>query len=248
MNEPTSGPGGDHLDGLTPCSPSLAVNRAMRFVDVSMPYRLGSGDYRQGASDQPWTPDPEGVVGCDCLGLVCFAYGLHRSRPGFNRHAYGMFDFLDVEDDINSNSLIGDALHGTQPLFRIVTPGQELHIGDVLCYPTIMLTHEIQIPAPPSQASSAMDRAGLQRPPSTHTDWVRGPDGKPLQWIGHGAIVTTTGWARAGGPYSKAQIVQCYGPNDRRPAIRVTDASAFDHHDDKWPKEEHRTRVLRRAA
>lgn len=215
----------DKIDGLTPTSQLAALARLGKFVDVMMPYRLGSGGYRRGtfgtAADQPWTTDTAGVVGCDCWGAIKFAFGLVGHRPGFNvGNDYGRWDILDVTDDINANSAIGDARH-RQELFVEVPSGAALQIGDVLTYPTIML------------------------PNSGSTDWLRDDAGEVMKWIGHGQLVKSPVGVRVGGPYSNAEVIQCYGPSDRRPAIRITDGSAMDHHDERWPKSEHRTTVLR---
>lgn len=227
------------VDGTVPVSPVAAVARLRRHVDVMMPYRLGSGGYTSrsvGQSalmrynvdelDYPWSADRSGVVGSDCAGAICYAYALVRHRPGFNKFAYDRFDILDVEDDLNTNSMIGDATHG-QELFVKVPPGRPLQVGDVLAYPTIMLTVTTGVA------------------PMQHTDWLRDDDGNPRKWIGHCQLVKEPRAMLSGGPYTNAQVIQCYGPNDRRPAIRVTDAHVMDAHDDRWPLPEHRTQVLR---
>ena len=40
-------------------------------------------------------------------------------------------------------------------------------------------------------------------------------------------------------------VVQCRGPNGRRPGIIATDGSIWSHHDAQWPRPEHRTGILR---
>ena len=217
------------LDGIIPCNPIEAVMRLTQFVDVQMPYRLGSGGYVKGPVDAPWTADKFGIVGSDCLGAITHAYALSRHRPGFNRNAYGAWDILDVEDDINSNSLIGDARHKAD-LFVELAIGELLQVGDVLAYPTIKLVVE--------HSPSPTMVPGFK-------DWMRHADGSIMEWIGHGELVKNPNNVRVGGPYTNAQVIQCYGGNNRRPAIRMTDASAMDHHDNTWPKLEHRTTVLR---
>lgn len=209
-------------DGLT------AISRLVNFVNISMPYRLGAGGYHSIGSYSPWSADNSGVVGCDCWGAIRFAYALSAHRPGFNKFAYDRFDILDVEDDVNSNSAIGDARH-RQELFVELAKGTTIQIGDIVTYPTIMLTHDEYI------------NEGM----SKKTDWMRNDDGSIKQWIGHGALVRTPNGAVVGDHFSKLSIIQCYGPNNRRPAIRATDGSVFDHHDATWPEAQHRTTVLR---
>lgn len=192
---------------------------------MMMPYRLGSGGYHRGTfgtvNDVPWTPDTHGVVGSDCWGAIKFAFALVGHRPGFNTSLKrSKFDILDVTDDINSNSAIGDA-RTKQELFVELKHDDVIQVGDILTYPTIML------------------------PNKERTDWLRDEDGDVLRWIGHGQLVKSPGGARVGSQYSGIEVIQCYGPNNRRPAIRITDASAMDKHDERWPKPEHRTTVLR---
>lgn len=205
-------------DGRKPCGPSEAIARALAYANVAMPYRLGSGDYRPHVVagklvDAPWTRDRVGVLGSDCWGLIRFAYKLRGHRPGYapGRVPAPYRDQSDVDDDINSNSAIEDALT-TRELFEIVPHGEPLRDGDVLTYATIR---------------------------------IMGADGELHTFIGHGQLVHAPRGVLAGGPYTPATVVQCFGGNDRKPAIMVTDAHAMDRHDQQWPKEGHRTQVLR---
>jgi len=198
-----------------------AVARLMGFRDHMFPYRLGAGGHRVIGPDTPWSPDPFGVVGCDCWGAIRFAYGLPSHLPGFNKNAYPRFDILDVEDDINANSAIGDARHTRALFVEIASPGEPIRPGDILTYPTIMLVDRLK------------------------TNWILNDDSTIRRWIGHGAIVVDAWGSTVGKSFSNIQILQCYGPNDRRPAICQTDGSVFDHHDSIWPNFEHRTTVLR---
>jgi hypothetical protein len=78
---------------------------------------------------------------------------------------------------------------------------------------------------------------------------IRASDGGMLTFIGHAAIVVsadrTVEWDHSHPTWSLLDIVQCRGPNGRRPAIAATDGAVFDHHDAQWPKPEHRTVLLR---
>ncbi len=73
-------------------------------------------------------------MGCDCAGLVVWAYKVRRHRPGYNKG--GMFD---VEDDANCNSMLGDAM-GTRDLFELASG--DPRPGDVIAYPSFWLHDE----------------------------------------------------------------------------------------------------------
>jgi hypothetical protein len=73
--------------------------------------------------------------------------------------------------------------------------------------------------------------------------------GHPDPWIGHVAIVVgvsrCVSWDHDHPNYAMLDVVQCRGPDGRRPGIVATDGSLWDHHDALWPKPEHRTVMLR---
>lgn len=73
--------------------------------------------------------------------------------------------------------------------------------------------------------------------------------GHPQVWIGHVGIVVGVSrcleWDHERPDYSLLDVVQCRGPNGRRPGIVATDGSVWDHHDATWPNPEHRTAMLR---
>ncbi len=71
-------------------------------------------------------------------------------------------------------------------------------------------------------------------------------DGEVHTWIGHVAMIkyVPTGWLPGDG-YHALRILQCCGGNGRRPLVLNTDGSLFDRHDMNWPKEAHRTQILR---
>ena len=86
-------------------------------------YVLGTGDFNSGGEDNR-----------DCAGFaICECYGLKRHRPGYNHGAWST-----VEDDINCNSAIEDALHKRE-LFRLVdfSGSDRPEPGDLLTYPTV---------------------------------------------------------------------------------------------------------------
>ena len=93
---------------------------------------------------------PDAAPQMDCVGAAVSRFSeLPRHRPGFNKNlltkllAQGMdpvqaeaYAFvLDIEDDVNTTSLIGDAL-SDQDLSQIVDEPQP---GDWLAYPTVKL-------------------------------------------------------------------------------------------------------------
>lgn len=73
--------------------------------------------------------------------------------------------------------------------------------------------------------------------------------GHPQPFIGHIGIVVGVSrcleWDHDHPDYALLDVVQCSGPNGRKPGIRATDGSAWSHHDTMWPKPEHRTAMLR---
>ena len=164
---------------FTPVFPKFTADEAVARAQGA----VGQGTYRLGGSQ-----DHLKVMGLttefDCVGFACcWAYGLPRHQPGFNRGAWST-----VEDDINSNSMAEDAIHRAD-LFQFVASfvdhahdADDARPGDLLVYPTTR-------------------RMG----------------------IGHAAIIVT--------PAARLQdlrIVQCVGPNGRRPAILRSDASHFE--------------------
>lgn len=103
-----------------PCSVAEALTRMRAMVGVDVPYQLGPRD---------------------CAGTVCEAYKLTRHRPGYARGPLpaGWERFADVVDDINTSSMIKDALIRRE-LFRFLASNEPLEEGDLLAYPTIRLT------------------------------------------------------------------------------------------------------------
>lgn len=110
--------GGDR--GERPLPPLEAVGRMLQRVGTDEPYTLGTER--------------------DCAGVVLSAYKLTRHRRGFARGRLpgDWAKFADVEDDINTNSMIKDALLN-RDLFRFIPDGALLTAGDLLAYPTIRI-------------------------------------------------------------------------------------------------------------
>lgn len=205
-----------------PCSRQEAVSRALLVAaERSGQYLLGTGDYRTGLVDRPWTPDGHGNQGSDCAGFaICYAWKLRRHRPGYNHGPWA-----DVEDDVNCNSCAGDADHMQQlAIPHELTPRPDARPGieyaegpvlpgDLLMYPTIRL---------------------------------QSPHG-PLTFIGHVGMVAevTPSFDVAKRNYGALRVVQCHGPDGFKPGAVLTDGSIWQNHDENWPKPEHRTRIIR---
>lgn len=202
---------------MKPCSASLAVSRTLALLtdpsNATHGYALGTGDYRpQNGVDLPWTErERDHTVGSDCAFAITYSYMLRRHMPGFNKG--GKFN---VEDDINYNSAIGDAL-GAAQCFVIATGDPQP--GDIVCYPTFRLP------------------------------------GVPQPFIGHGAIVVDVSRVTSANPwdptrprYDLLDVVQCKGPDGRKPAMIRTDGSIWLHHAEQWPKPEHTVYLLRAVA
>lgn len=117
-----------------PCTAAEAVRRAQSIAYNGGEYRLGTGDYSpMMGRDNPWTWRDRNY-GSDCAGFaICWAWKLHRHRPGFN-----IGPWATVSDDINCNSAIEDGLHKGE-LFLTMAPGTRPVPGDLITYPTIYL-------------------------------------------------------------------------------------------------------------
>lgn len=153
----------------------------------------------------------------DCAGFaINRCYGIKRHRPGFNHGPWA-----SVEDDLNCNSAIEDAEHKQELFTQVFTRG---HDGEG-----------------PLRAVSQPHPGDLITYPTFYL-----PDHKD-PWIGHIAIVTSVPaeWDWGLSPWRDLGIVQCCGPNGRRPGIIAGTAGHWDLHDSQWPKPEHRTRLIR---
>jgi hypothetical protein len=185
-------------------------------------YWLGTGNYKPqmvGGQlvDTPWTQttDKTGLIhtGSDCAGFaICWCYKLPRHRPGYDRNGA----FGDVEDDINCNSVLGDAIGDVDhppahDLFTVATGMPQP--GDLLVYPTIRL-------------------AGHPLPFIGHVGIV----------VSTGRL---TSWDVVHPRYDLLDVAQCCGGDGRSPAVLLTDGSAWAKHHRDWPKPEHTVYVVR---
>lgn len=132
------------MSGARPCSAAEAVQRALSLVGKGGQYILGTGDYRPkfvGGKliDVPWTEHGETHdIGSDCAGFaLSWCYKLRRHRPGFasGRVPPEYRDQSDVDDDINCNSAIEDALTKRELFMVTDTPSP----GTLLVYPTLRI-------------------------------------------------------------------------------------------------------------
>jgi hypothetical protein len=67
--------------------------------------------------------------------------------------------------------------------------------------------------------------------------------GHPHPWIGHGAIVLDA--SKWDGSFASLEIMQVCGPPYRTPAAVRSSGAHFDEHSKTWPRDEHRSRLLR---
>lgn len=78
---------------------------------------------------------------------------------------------------------------------------------------------------------------------------IRLPGSGAGPWIGHVAIVVGVDRARnidmTRPDWSLLDVVQCAGPDGRRPGIIATTGRHWVDHDRTWPRLEHRTALLR---
>jgi len=76
--------------------------------------------------------------------------------------------------------------------------------------------------------------------------------GHPKPWIGHIAIVVAVdrmaAWDAAKPDWSLLDVVQCCGPDGRKPGIVRSTAQHWREHDRQWPKPEHRSSLLRAVS
>lgn len=211
------------MTGAPPCSATEAVERARRLIGLGGQYVLGTGDYKPSVIagrlvDVPWT-ERNGMTGSDCAGFaICWCYKLKRHRPGFaaGRVPREYWDQSDVDDDINCNSLIEDALTAKE-VCELVVDAVPVP-GDLLVYASLRLE---------LASGQLFKNIG-------HVGIVISNDrafGVP--------------WSKDHPPYHLLDIAQCKGGNGRTPAVIKTDGSLWEHHDEVWPKPAHRTFVIR---
>lgn len=67
------------------------------------------------------------------------------------------------------------------------------------------------------------------------------------RFIGHVGLVEAVPaeWDTAAPQYELLTVIQCRGPNGRKPGVIRTDGSIWAHHDQVWPKPAHRAQLVR---
>ena len=109
------------------------VARALMMVGRPEPYVLGGGDWRPAQPEAPFTLAKRGgayVRGCDCWGLVAWAYRQPRRRVGYNKGRWAT-----VSDYVNCDSAIEAAEHGAAGSLWCVVEAPR--VGDLLVWPSV---------------------------------------------------------------------------------------------------------------
>lgn len=118
-----------------PCAAVDAIARAQELLELAElgntthPYWLGTGDFVVEGRG-PWTTN-NGGTGCDCHGLICYAFKTRRHRPGHNAGPWST-----VVDWQNCDSAIEDAEH-EQDLWIPVPESDVPRPGDIAAWPSI---------------------------------------------------------------------------------------------------------------
>lgn len=105
--------------------------------------------------------------------------------------------------------------HHKQELFVPVPLSDVPRLGDLLTYPTFRIKNALGATVGP--------------------------------FIGHIAIVVAVPaeWSWGASKWADLTVVQCCGPDGRRPGIVKSSAMHWDAHDKTWPKPEHRSQLIR---
>lgn len=154
--------------------------------------------------------------GYDCCSFaVEKCYNLDGHIPGFNRGAHAT-----VVDYINYNSALEDA----ETKMELFIPVFSKIDGEV---------QGVDVPQP----------GDLLCYPTLNLM----VDGKMRKWIGHGAIVVgvPAEWEWGRSRWRELSLIQCAGPELRKPAILPCTGAHWDLHDSQWPKPGHRSKLIR---
>lgn len=119
-----------NLIGIEPCTAAEALSRMSDLAKIrDAEYILGTGDF-----------NPKGYVRqYDCAGAaICEAYKLTRHRLGFASGTPPYEATNDVDDDINTNSALEDAMR-KQEVFELVPDSEPVLPGDLVMWATIHL-------------------------------------------------------------------------------------------------------------
>jgi hypothetical protein len=156
-----------------------------------------------------------GVIGADCSAFALWCWRIAPHRAGFNHGSWST-----VSDDVNTDSLVEDALHRHE-LVTLVTADDRPMPGDLLVYRSIWY------------ADGHANDTG-------HGD---------RRWIGHVSIIVDVPRVYVAGDYSTLRVVQCRGPNGKRPGVIESDGYTWEHHDQDWGDVEiRRSKIVRVGA
>jgi hypothetical protein len=174
------------------------------------------GEYRLGTGDYfPFGPDVPGRNNTVPWSSDCAGFAICYAWK-IVRHRPGFNDGPWASVSDDVNvNSVAEDGLHRRELFTTLATGALPQPGDLLCYPTFI----IPAAAPPHQ---------------------------PLTFIGHVALIETVPTDyRPGEGWDRLTLLQCRGPNGRRPAVLRTDGSIFAHHDAVWPLPEHHCVVVR---
>ncbi len=150
----------------------------------------------------------------------CAGFAINRCY-NIRRHRPGFNagPWASVSDDINCNSAIEDAHHKQElfePVFLIDKKFSDVpRPGDLLTYPTFRIKNALGATVGP--------------------------------FIGHVGIVVgvPAEWSWGASKWAELTVVQCCGPDGRKPGIVKSSALHWDAHDKVWEKPQHRSVLLR---
>lgn len=132
-----------------------------------------------------------------------------------HRHGFNRGKWATVCDDINTDSLVEDA-HNRQELCEVIHRPEP---GALIVYKSIRIV---------AKQFKLIGHIGLI-------------ESVPAEW----PMRTSPADYLTPQPYELLSVLQCKGPNGRAPGVIRTDGSIWSKHDAKWPKEGHRTVLLR---
>lgn len=98
-----------------------ACRRALRIAGLKPTrYKLGAGG-RNPEAENPFTTR-EGVLGCDCVGFVLWAWGLDRFQPTFPKYG-GWINTDSAIDDAKTTQTFFEQISGPEAGALVVFPG-----------------------------------------------------------------------------------------------------------------------------
>lgn len=182
------------------------VARARSKVDQGA-YVLGGGDYRPvDGRDEPWTLR-DGILGSDCVGFaLSWCHRIPRERPGYNRGG-------SVTGWLNTDSLVEDAYGVVDqisgrvkraPLRELVEPAEYPWPGTLLVY-------------------AAVRNEQARRVVVGHIALVESCSVPVEEWGTRGRV-----------DWRAVTVIQCRGPNGKRPGVIRSSGATWQRHDELW--------------